>query len=83
LEEKMITDDFDDRTIANMEVALDRASERFPKQLATHEARKRVAAQILERATRGERTLQALTEAAIAAAAVINSRKVGRRHSVQ
>ena len=78
----MITDDFDDRTIANMEVALDRACERFPKQLATHEARKRVAAQILERATRGERTLQALTEAAIAAAAVINSRKAGSRHSV-
>ena len=52
----MITDDFDERTIANMEVALDRACERFPKQLAAHEARKRVAARILERARRGERT---------------------------
>jgi len=39
----MITDDFDERTIANMQVALDRACERFPEQLAAHEARKRVA----------------------------------------
>jgi hypothetical protein len=80
---KMITDDFDDRTIANMEVALDRACERFPKQLATHKARKRIAEQILVRATRGERTLQALTEAAITAAAALSDRKVGGRHSVQ
>jgi hypothetical protein len=71
----MITDDFDERTIANMEVALDRACERFPKQLASHEARKRVAARILEIATRGERTLKGLTDAAILAATVISSRK--------
>ena len=77
----MITDDFDERTIANMEVALDRACERFPKQLATHEARKHIAAQILERATRGERTLKALTEAAIMAATLISSRKIGSHHS--
>jgi hypothetical protein len=77
----MITDDFDERTIANMEVALDRACERFPKQLATHEARKRIAARILERATGGERTLKGLTEAAIMAATAIGSTKIGRQHS--
>jgi hypothetical protein len=74
---EMITDDFDERTIANMEVALDRVCERFPKQLATHEARKHIAACILERATGGERTLKGLTEAAMMAAMVISSGKVG------
>jgi hypothetical protein len=72
----MITDDFDERTIANMEVALDRACERFPKQLAAHEARKRVAARILERARRGERTLKGLTDVAMLAATLIGSRKI-------
>ena len=70
----MITDDFDERTIANMEVALDRACERFPKQLASHEARKHIAAQILERATQGERSLEGLTDAAITAAMAISSK---------
>lgn len=72
----MITDDFDERTIANMEVALDRACERFPKQLASHEARKSVAAQILESATLGERSLKAFTDRAIAAAMAINSKNI-------
>lgn len=72
----MITDDFDERTIANMEVALDRACERFPKQLATHEARKRVAARILDSARRGDRTLKGLTDAAILAATLISSGKI-------
>jgi hypothetical protein len=74
----MITDDFDERTIANMEVALDRACERFPKQLASHEARKRIAARILERARRGERTLKALTETAVMAAMVIGGKALSR-----
>jgi len=72
----MITDDFDERTIANMEVALDRACERFPEQLASHEARKRIAAQILECARRGDRTLKGLTDAAMLAATLISSRKI-------
>ena len=77
----MISDDFNERTIANMEVALDRACERFPKQLATHEARKRIAARILKRATAGDRTLKGLTEAAIMAATLISSRKIESQHS--
>jgi hypothetical protein len=75
----MITDDFDERTIANMEVALDRACERFPKQLASHEARKRVAGRILESARRGERTLKGLTDAAILAATLVSSAKIRSR----
>jgi hypothetical protein len=78
---KMLTDNFDERTIANMEVALDRACERFPKQLATHEGRKRVAARILERATRGERTLKGFTDAAITAATMLSSKKVRSHHA--
>jgi hypothetical protein len=78
---EMITDDFDERTVANMEVALDRACERFPKQLASHEARKRIAVQILQRARRGERTLKGLTETALMAAMAISSGKVGSRRS--
>jgi hypothetical protein len=77
----MITEHFDERTIANMEVALDRACERFPKQLATHEARKRIAARILKRAAQGERTLKGLTDAAILAATVISSGKIGSHQS--
>jgi hypothetical protein len=73
---KMITDNFDEGTIANMEVALDRACERFPKQLATHQVRKRIAVRILKRATQGERTLKGLTDAAILAATVIGSRRI-------
>ena len=76
----MITDDFDERTIANMEVALERACERFPKQLATHEARKRIAARILASARRGERTLKGLTDAAMLAATLTGSKKIGSHH---
>jgi urease gamma subunit len=59
-----------------MQVALDGACERFPQQLATREARKRVAAQILESARRGERTLKRLTDAAMLAATLISARKI-------
>ena len=70
----MLAEKFDQRTLANMEVALDRACERFPKQLASHEARKRIAAQILERAAGGERTLKVLTDTAIKAAMAIGAK---------
>jgi hypothetical protein len=67
----MITDDFDE-TVANMEVALNRA---FPRELASHEARKRIAAKLLERARHGERTLKGFTDAAITTAVIITSKK--------
>jgi hypothetical protein len=69
----MITDDFDERTVANMEVALNRACERFPRELASHEAR--IAAKLLERAEHGERTLTGFTHAAMAAAVIITSKR--------
>jgi hypothetical protein len=75
----VITDQFNERTIANMEVALARACERFPKEFAQHVARKRVAAKILERAKRGERTLKGFTDAAITAAAVATSKHIRGR----
>lgn len=77
----MIADDFDERTVANMELALGRACERFPRELATHEARKRIAAKILERAAQGERTLKGFMDAALTAAAAIASGQVGSQHS--
>jgi NH3-dependent NAD+ synthetase len=71
----MITDDFDERTVANMEVALERACQRFPRELAHHEARKYIAAKLLERARHGERTLTGFTHAAMAAAVIITSKE--------
>ena len=71
----MITDDFDERTVANMAVALNGACDRFPRELASHEARKRIAAKLLERARHGERTLKGFTDAAVAAAMIITSKK--------
>ena len=77
----VIVDQFDERTIANMEVALARACERFPEELAHHVERKRVAAKILERATSGERTLKGFTDAAITAAAIATSKRF-RNHPI-
>ena len=64
----MTSDDFDRRTRANMEVALERMCVKFPDALAGHEARKIIAAEILRRAAAGEKTLGQLTAAASAAA---------------
>ena len=58
----MIEGSFDTRTLANMEVALNRVCDKRPtgKQ---HETRKRVAEAIVECARTGKTTLGALTEA--------------------
>ena len=48
-----------------MEVALNRACDRFPRELASHEARKRIAAKLLERVGHGERTLKGFTDAGL------------------
>jgi hypothetical protein len=71
----MITDAYDERTVANMKVALNRACKRFPRELTSHEARKYIAAKLLERAEHGERTLTGFTHAAMAAAVIITSKK--------
>jgi len=64
----MISDQFDRRTLANMEVALERMCQQFPDRLTSHEARKKIAAAILKSAVRGQKTLGELTVAAKTAA---------------
>jgi hypothetical protein len=58
----MIEDGFDPRTLANMNVALERVCERRPNG-EDHWLRRMVAGQIIQCAKRGARTLGALTEA--------------------
>ena len=68
----MIVDGFNDRTKANMEVALVRACERLGSNGAYHQARSYVAGKLLDCAHSGQLTLGALTRAGAAAAAEIN-----------
>lgn len=64
----MIADSFDDRTRANMEVALERACRILAAGSEQHEARRHIASQILECARRGHTTLGKLTKAGVIAA---------------
>ena len=70
--EKSIADSFDARTFANMEVALERACERFGPRREEHEARRYIASKILECAQGGEKTLTGLTEAGLVAASELS-----------
>ena len=64
----MITDSFEPRTLANMEVALERACSRLTEGSEQHEFRSHIAHSILACAQRGDITLGRLTDAAMAAA---------------
>jgi hypothetical protein len=64
----IITESFDRRTLAAMEMALDRACEGLGVAREQHDARRYIASKILECALRGERTRGALTEAGRVAA---------------
>ena len=64
----MIIDHFDDRTVANMEVALERACLLLSAGSEKHRARRIIASKIIECANRGDTTLSRLTEAGYAAA---------------
>ena len=64
----MIADSFDARTLANMEIALDRACEALGSDSDKHKTRSRVARKILKCARSGDTTLGALTAAGRAAA---------------
>jgi hypothetical protein len=55
--------EFDDRTVANMEVALARASAKLPRGQDIHENRKVIASAIIECARAGKTTLGDLTDA--------------------
>jgi hypothetical protein len=64
----LITENFDSRTLASMEVALERACQTLSIGAADHEFRRHVANKIIECAERGDRTLGGLTEAGRVAA---------------
>jgi hypothetical protein len=63
----MISETFDARTLARMEVALERACTAVPVG-EQHEARRHIALRIVERARSGDARLEALTEAGQVAA---------------
>jgi hypothetical protein len=69
----MITESFDQRTLANMEVALERACKVLAIGSEQHEARRHIASRILECAEGGDRTLGGLTEAGRAAASELSA----------
>ncbi len=64
----MIADSFDSRTLANMEVALERACKGLSIGAEEHRVRRRIARKILKCAEQGDITLGGLTAAADAAA---------------
>jgi hypothetical protein len=68
----MITNTFDRRTIAKMEVALERACLLLPTCSEKHRARRIIAGKIIECANRGDATLSRLTEVGYAAAVQLN-----------
>jgi hypothetical protein len=52
----MITDEFDERTVANMDVALERSCQHLPAKLADHRGRKFIAEKIVECAKKHTQT---------------------------
>ena len=64
----MIVDSFDSRTLANMEVALERACKVLAVGGDQHDARRHIATKILKCAESGNKTLGGLTEAGRVAA---------------
>jgi hypothetical protein len=76
----LIAERFDERTVANMEVALERACGILSIG-GQHEARRHIAEKILECAKAGERTLGGLTEAGCAAATEL--RNASRKKEAQ
>jgi hypothetical protein len=64
----MIADSFDSRTMANMEVALERACKALPVGSEEHSSRRHIASEILKCARSGDRSLTGLTEAGLVAA---------------
>ena len=64
----MITDNFNSRTMVDLEVALERACLLLPTGSEKHKARRIIASKIIESANRGDTTLSRLTGAGYAAA---------------
>jgi hypothetical protein len=70
----MITEHFNSRTVANMEVALERASLLLKRKSEQHEYRRYIASKILRCAEGGDTTLEGLTHAGSAAARELRDR---------
>ncbi len=70
----MIIEEFDQRTFANMEVALERACRLLPNDADSHETRSYVAARLLVCARAGNKTLHGLTRAARQAVADLQNK---------
>lgn len=68
-----IAESFDPRTLANMEVALERACKVLALRSEQHDARRHIASRIVECAESGDRTLGGLTEAGRAAASELTA----------
>jgi hypothetical protein len=67
-ETTLIADSFDSRTLANMEVALERACKILSIRAEEHAVRRHIASRILACAESGRKTLTALTDAGRVAA---------------
>jgi hypothetical protein len=74
-ERRMISENFDRRTFANMEVALERACAELSAGSESHRARRHIASRIIECAGNGNRALGALTAAGLAAAKELRVRR--------
>jgi hypothetical protein len=75
----MIADRFDMRTLANMEVALERACQYLRTAGEAHKARRYIAKKIMECAEGGDNTLTGLTEAGRIAATELSATRAKRR----
>jgi hypothetical protein len=71
----LITEQFSERTISHMDMALERACKTLPETFAHHEARTFVAERIVECAKVHTQTLDGLTEAGQRAAAELVMRE--------
>jgi hypothetical protein len=73
----LLKDEFGERTISHMDVALERACKLMPDILESHKARKYVAQKIVECAKTHTTTLAGLTEAGRRAVAELAAEIVG------
>lgn len=65
----MIVDEFDNRTITNLQAALERTAQLFPERLSDHPSRSWLARKLLDLARTGQTRVGPLSEAALCAAA--------------
>jgi hypothetical protein len=69
----MIAKTFDSRTLANMEVALERACKALAGGSEEHPVRRHIASKIIQCAKSGDRTLSSLTDAGLIAATELSA----------